>query len=161
MSKSDNRKKAESYIIENKNSFYRIAYSYTKNEEDALDVVQDSIYKALCSIDTIQDINCIKTWFYKILIRTSIDNIRKNARYTNLISTELSVDQDRVYDKYSDIDLIKALDELPIEYKSILLLRFFEDLKIDEVAEILDENINTVKTRLYTALKKLKFKVEK
>jgi len=57
--------------------------------------------------------------------------------------------------------LIKALDELPIEYKSILLLRFFEDLKIDEVAEILDENINTVKTRLYTALKKLKFKVEK
>jgi len=53
------------------------------------------------------------------------------------------------------------LDELPIEYKSILLIRFFEDLKIDEVAEILDENINTVKTRLYTALKKLKFKVEK
>ncbi|GAA0239086.1 RNA polymerase sigma factor [Metaclostridioides mangenotii] len=160
MFKSDNRIKAEEYIIENKNSFYRVAYSYTKNEDDALDVVQESIYKALYSVDNLQDINYIKTWFYKILIRTSIDNIRKNARYKNLVSTELPLDQDGVYDKYTDIDLRKALEELPIEYKSILLLRFFEDLKIEEVAEILDENVNTVKTRLYTALKKLKYKIK-
>jgi RNA polymerase sigma-70 factor (ECF subfamily) len=160
MFKSDNRIKAEEYIIENKTSFYRVAYSYTKNEDDALDVVQESIYKALYSVDNLQDINYIKTWFYKILIRTSIDNIRKNARYKNLVSTELPLDQDGVYDKYTDIDLRKALEELPIEYKSILLLRFFEDLKIEEVAEILDENVNTVKTRLYTALKKLKYKIK-
>jgi len=160
MFKSDNRIKAEEYIIENKNSFYRVAYSYTKNEDDALDVVQESIYKALYSVDNLQDINYIKTWYYKILIRTSIDNIRKNARYKNLVSTELPLDQDGVYDKYTDIDLRKALEELPIEYKSILLLRFFEDLKIEEVAEILDENVNTVKTRLYTALKKLKYKIK-
>ncbi|WP_304340102.1 RNA polymerase sigma factor [Metaclostridioides mangenotii] len=160
MFKSGNRIKAEEYIIENKNSFYRVAYSYTKNEDDALDVVQESIYKALYSVDNLQDINYIKTWFYKILIRTSIDNIRKNARYKNLVSTELPLDQDGVYDKYTDIDLRKALEELPVEYKSILLLRFFEDLKIEEVAEILDENVNTVKTRLYTALKKLKYKIK-
>ncbi|WP_024620073.1 RNA polymerase sigma factor [Metaclostridioides mangenotii] len=160
MFKSGNRIKAEEYIIENKNSFYRVAYSYTKNEDDALDVVQESIYKALYSVDNLQDINYINTWFYKILIRTSIDNIRKNARYKNLVSTELPLDQDGVYDKYTDIDLRKALEELPVEYKSILLLRFFEDLKIEEVAEILDENVNTVKTRLYTALKKLKYKIK-
>jgi RNA polymerase sigma-70 factor (ECF subfamily) len=160
MFKSDNRIKAEEYIIENKNSFYRVAYSYTKNEDDALDVVQESIYKALYSVDNLQDINYIKTWFYKILIRTSIDNIRNTARYKNLVSTELPLDQDGVYDKYTDIDLRKALEELSIEYKSILLLRFFEDLKIEEVAEILDENVNTVKTRLYTALKKLKYKIK-
>ncbi|WP_334293441.1 RNA polymerase sigma factor [Clostridioides difficile] len=47
-----------------------------------------------------------------------------------------------------------------MEYKSIIILRFFEDLKIEEVAIILDENVNTVKTRLYTALKKLKLKIE-
>jgi len=78
----------------------------------------------------------------------------------NLGFTELTLDQDGVYDKYTDIDLRKALEELPVEYKSILLLRFFEDLKIEEVAEILDENVNTVKTRLYTALKKLKYKIK-
>jgi len=102
MFKSGNRIKAEEYIIENKNSFYRVAYSYTKNEDDALDVVQESIYKALYSVDNLQDINYINTWFYKILIRTSIDNIRKNARYKNLVSTELPLDQDGVYDKIQE-----------------------------------------------------------
>ncbi len=63
------------------------------------------------------------------------------------------IDETGEYDKYTDLDLRRALEELPIEYKSIIILRFFEDLKIEEVAIILDENVNTVKTRLYTALK--------
>ncbi len=41
----------------------------------------------------------------------------------------------------------------------LLFLRFFEDLKIDEIAEVMDENVNTVKTRLYAALKKLRIEV--
>nr|UWI51594.1 sigma-70 family RNA polymerase sigma factor [Clostridioides difficile] len=159
MFKSLKRRKVERYIIDNKDSFYRIAYSYTKNEEDALDVVQESMYKALYSVENLKEVNYIKTWFYKILVRTSIDFIRKNRKYNNM--TDISIiDDTGEYDKYTDLDLKKALEELPIEYKSIIILRFFEDLKIEEVAIILDENVNTVKTRLYTALKKLKLKIE-
>ena len=44
---------------------------------------------------------------------------------------------------------------MPAKYRTIIILRYFEDLKIEDVAEILDENVNTVKTRLYTALRKL------
>ncbi|AVD35265.1 RNA polymerase sigma factor [Clostridioides difficile] len=159
MFKSLKRTKVEKYIIDNKDSFYRIAYSYTKNEEDALDVVQEAMYKALYSVENIKEVNYIKTWFYKILIRTSIDFIRKNRKYNNMTDIDL-VDETGEYDKYTDLDLRRALEELPIEYKSIIILRFFEDLKIEEVAIILDENVNTVKTRLYTALKKLKLKIE-
>ncbi|MCC0784124.1 sigma-70 family RNA polymerase sigma factor [Clostridioides sp. ES-S-0108-01] len=159
MFKSLKRTKVEKYIIDNKDSFYRIAYSYTKNEEDALDVVQEAMYKALCSVENIKEVNYIKTWFYKILVRTSIDFIRKNRKYSNMTDIDL-VDETGEYDKYTDLDLRRALEELPIEYKSIIILRFFEDLKIEEVAIILDENVNTVKTRLYTALKKLKLKIE-
>lgn len=159
MFKSLKRTKVEKYIIDNKDSFYRIAYSYTKNEEDALDVVQEAMYKALYSVENIKEVNYIKTWFYKILVRTSIDFIRKNRKYNNMIDIDL-VDETGEYDKYTDLDLRRALEELPIEYKSIIILRFFEDLKIEEVAIILDENVNTVKTRLYTALKKLKLKIE-
>ncbi|HBY3321630.1 TPA: sigma-70 family RNA polymerase sigma factor [Clostridioides difficile] len=153
------RTKVEKYIIDNKDSFYRIAYSYTKNEEDALDVVQEAMYKALYSVENIKEVNYIKTWFYKILVRTSIDFIRKNRKYNNMTDIDL-IDETGEYDKYTDLDLRRALEELPIEYKSIIILRFFEDLKIEEVAIILDENVNTVKTRLYTALKKLKLKIE-
>lgn len=159
MFKSLKRTKVEKYIIDNKDSFYRIAYSYTKNEEDALDVVQEAMYKALYSVENIKEVNYIKTWFYKILVRTSIDFIRKNRKYNNMTDIDL-VDETGEYDKYIDLDLRRALEELPIEYKSIIILRFFEDLKIEEVAIILDENVNTVKTRLYTALKKLKLKIE-
>ena len=159
MFKSLKRTKVEKYIIDNKDSFYRIAYSYTKNEEDALDVVQEAMYKALYSVENIKEVNYIKTWFYKILVRTSIDFIRKNRKYNNMTDIDL-IDETGEYDKYTDMDLRRALEELPIEYKSIIILRFFEDLKIEEVAIILDENVNTVKTRLYTALKKLKLKIE-
>ncbi|MDX5684667.1 sigma-70 family RNA polymerase sigma factor, partial [Clostridioides difficile] len=149
MFKSLKRTKVEKYIIDNKDSFYRIAYSYTKNEEDALDVVQEAMYKALYSVENIKEVNYIKTWFYKILVRTSIDFIRKNRKYKNMTDIDL-IDETGEYDKYTDLDLRRALEELPIEYKSIIILRFFEDLKIEEVAIILDENVNTVKTRLYT-----------
>ena len=159
MFKSLKRTKVEKYIIDNKDSFYRIAYSYTKNEEDALDVVQEAMYKALYSVENIKEVNYIKTWFYKILVRTSIDFIRKNRKYNNMTDIDL-IDETGEYDKHTDLDLRRALEELPIEYKSIIILRFFEDLKIEEVAIILDENVNTVKTRLYTALKKLKLKIE-
>ncbi|EJA6702714.1 sigma-70 family RNA polymerase sigma factor [Clostridioides difficile] len=159
MFKSLKRTKVEKYIIDNKDSFYRIAYSYTKNEEDALDVVQEAMYKALYSVENIKEVNYIKTWFYKILVRTSIDFIRKNRKYNNMTDIDL-IDETGEYDKYTDLDLRRALEELPIEYKSIIILRFFEDLKIEEVAIILDENVNTIKTRLYTALKKLKLKIE-
>ncbi|VIE73003.1 RNA polymerase sigma-70 factor [Clostridioides difficile] len=159
MFKSLKRTKVEKYIIDNKDSFYRIAYSYTKNEEDALDVVQEAMYKALYSVENIKEVNYIKPCLYKILVRTSIDFIRKNRKYNNMTDIDL-IDETGEYDKYTDLDLRRALEELPIEYKSIIILRFFEDLKIEEVAIILDENVNTVKTRLYTALKKLKLKIE-
>lgn len=125
MFKSLKRTKVEKYIIDNKDSFYRIAYSYTKNEEDALDVVQEAMYKALYSVENIKEVNYIKTWFYKILVRTSIDFIRKNRKYNNMTDIDL-IDETGEYDKYTDLDLRRALEELPIEYKSIIILRFLK-----------------------------------
>ena len=63
-------------------------------------------------------------------------------------------------DHYADIDLHKALEDLPIQYRSIIVLRFFEDLKIEEIATVLDENVNTVKTRLYKALRMLRVQID-
>lgn len=63
-------------------------------------------------------------------------------------------------DVYQDLDLKKSLDELPMKFRSVIILRFFEDLRIDEVAEILQENKNTIKTRLYRALELLRVKMD-
>ncbi len=83
------------------------------------------MYKALYSVENIKEVNYIKTWFYKILVRTSIDFIRKNRKYNNMTDIDL-VDETGEYDKYTDLDLRRALEELPIEYKSIIILRFLK-----------------------------------
>ena len=59
-------------------------------------------------------------------------------------------------DQYEDIDLKRAIDGLEEQDKAVVILRFFEDMKLEEIAEILDENLNTVKSRLYRSIKKLR-----
>ncbi|RBP95834.1 RNA polymerase sigma (SigV) subunit [Cytobacillus firmus] len=143
-------------INDHKEDFYRLAFSYVKNQEDALDIVQESIKKALISIETIQKAGSIKSWFYTIVVRTSIDFLRKQKKITLMDDQTLEFLSHGIVDSYNDIDLSNALDELPVQYKTVIILRFFEDLKLEEISEIIDENINTVKTRLYRGLKLLR-----
>jgi len=148
------------FIRGNKESFYRLAYSYVKNKEDALDIVQDSIQKALISFDTLQDMKTLKSWFYRIVVNTSLDFLRKHKRVSIVDSDTMEFIRPGREDIYEDLDLERAIEQLPPEYRSIIVLRYFEDLKIDEVAAVLEENANTIKTRLYKALKLLRIEMQ-
>jgi len=159
MTKIDKLKLLESFITEHQEAHYRLAYSYVRNKENALDIVQDSILKALRSIDRLEEINYLKTWFYRIIVNTSIDFIRKHRRVTVMDDDILVVHLPQLEDEMNDMDLREAIDQLPPKYKTLIILRFFEDLKIDEIAEITGHNVNTVKTRIYRALKKLRIEV--
>ncbi len=150
----------ENYLIENKEKFYRLAYSYAKNEQDALDIVQESIYKAIKNQKTLHDDTIIKTWFYQILVHTAIDFIRKNSKLLLVTEQDLEKNVGTSEDDYTDFDLQNALDALPAQDKMIITLRYFEDLKIEEIANILIEYVNSVKTKLYRILKKLRLTLE-
>ena len=63
------------------------------------------------------------------------------------------------YDTYEDIDLQEALERLPEKYRIVVILRYFEDMKIGDIAQVLNENENTIKTRLYNGLSKLKIEL--
>jgi len=153
-------KQLEDYILQNKEKHYRLAYSYVKNIEDALDVVQESIYKAFSNINTLRTPDYIKTWFYKILVNTAIALLRKQKRLVIIEDEFLDGINQSAVDTYEDIDLKKALESLPVKYRSVVELRYFEDLKIEEIAAILEENVNTIKTRLYKALKVLRISMD-
>lgn len=152
------QKLLENYVIENKNNLYRTAYSYSRNKDDALDIIQESIYKALKTIENINNIDSLKTWFYSILVHTAIDYLRKNKKYI-LEDDFNSFFEQSHNDKYEDIDLKNTLNRLPSEQKTVVMLRYFNDLKIHEIADILDENLSTVKSRLYKGLKNLKLEM--
>lgn len=146
-------------VTDYKDDFYRLAYSYVKNQQDALDIVQDAIQKGLQALERLEKMDSMKSWFYKIVVRTAIDFLRKHKRVTVTDDETLDYLQSGAEDHYEDIDLHEALERLPIEYRSIIVLRYFEDLKIDEIAEIMAENVNTVKTRLYRGLKLLRIEI--
>lgn len=159
MHKETLKKQIADYIISNKEKYYRVAYSYVKNADDALDIMQESIYKAVAHVDSLQDINYINTWFYRIIVNTSIDFLRKQKKVIPVDNEVLASFVSETNDEYENFDLQKAMDDLPEKYKSVVVLRYFEDLKIEEIAEILNENTNTIKTRLYKALKLLRIKM--
>ena len=117
-------KELKKYIVDNKESLYRFAYGYVKNQDDALDIVHDSICKSLTKIDTLKDIGNIKPWIYKIKSNCAIDYIRKNSKYIPL-DTEYSAETVGKYDDYEDIDLKRALDLLTYDQRVIITLRFF------------------------------------
>ena len=145
------------YVKENQEKLYRVAFSYSKNEEAALDIVQEAITKALKNINKLREENYIKTWFYRILINESLQYIKKNKR---IITCGLEEIENRI--EWNDaicfegIDVYKYVQNLNEKLKTVIILRFFEDMKIEEIAKITNTNENTVKSRLYKGLKELK-----
>ena len=153
-----NVQKTEQILIDNYEKYYRLAYSYTRTQEDALDVVQESAYKAIRDCNKVENPNYISTWIYRIVVNTSIDLLRKRQKNESIVG---KLDEDVSYeDSYSNPDLKAALEQLDETEKTVIVLRYFEDLKLDDIARITDSNLNTVKARLYRGLKKLKDKME-
>ncbi|MDR0271515.1 sigma-70 family RNA polymerase sigma factor [Paenibacillus sp.] len=147
-------------ITEHKENVYRLAYSYVKNKEDALDIVQESIYKAMTNIEHLKDLDAVKSWFYRIVVNTSLDFLRRNKKVHPMDQEMIETYAPGAEDVYTDIDLKRSLDDLPEKYRNVIVLRYFEDMKIDEVAAVLGENVNTIKTRLYQALQLLRVKMK-
>jgi RNA polymerase sigma-70 factor (ECF subfamily) len=156
MTKKNIEKLLTRCVTDNKENVYRLAYSYVKNQEDALDIVQDSIYKAFTSIGLLKDPEAVKSWFYRVVVNTSLDCLRKHKKVQPVEDEKLELYSLGTEDIYQDIDLERTLDDLPDKYRSVIVLRYFEDLKIEEVADVLGENVNTIKTRLYQALQLLR-----
>ncbi len=149
----------QTYISANKEAHYRLTYSYTKNQEDAWDIVHESILKALKSIDKNQYPEVLNSWFYKILVNTSLDFLRKNKKFVHYDQETIENTIETV-DRYTDFDLQDALDKLPTDIKTIIVLRYFEDMKIVDIANVLEENENTLKTKLYRGLKLLRIELQ-
>ena len=141
----------EQYIIENQESFYRLAYTYVKDRDAALDVVQNAVVKALTHWESLREPAYLKTWFYRILINEGLNYIRKNKR---LIPTDGVWEQQAPEeDLPSRLDVYAAVERLTPKLRTIVVLRFFEDMPLQEIAEATGLNLSTVKTRLYHALK--------
>lgn len=154
--KSDNEIRIERQLIADYQKLYRLAYSYVHNENDALDIVQESAYKAVKNSHTLKNLQYAGTWIYRIVINESISFLRKQKKQ----ETTLYEADGETEDLYQDVDLHQALEQLDLMDKTVIVLRYFEGMQLNQIAETLDENLSTVKSRLYRSLKKLKISLE-
>jgi len=153
--KKTKEKLVEDKLLSNYNRYYRLAYSYVHNEADAGDIVQNGAYKAILNSDTLRQEQYVETWLYRIMLNEIFSFLRKPA-----MSSIDEVAETGREDTYENLDLARALDSLEKEDRLVIQLRYFEDMKLEEIAAILDENLSTVKSRLYRTIKKLRIKLE-
>ena len=147
------------YLTEEQARFYRLAYSYLHNRDEALDAVQTAVCRAWEQQDRLRDPDAVHTWFYRILTNVCLDQLRRRKRVT-LVAPE-DLDAGSYEDPLpADGSLQTRIDALPPEIAAIIRLRFFEELSLKEISLVTGAPLSTVKTRLYTGLKKLRLTLE-
>lgn len=144
----------EELINTYKEYLYKMAFIYTKNEHDALDIYQETVYKIYLNIDKLKDSSYFKTWITRILI----NNVNMKNRHVNRFK-DVEVEDYIGEIEYSSIeekiDLYDAIDVLEEKYKTPIILQYFQDLTVSQICKIMDCNENTVKSYIRRGKKKL------
>lgn len=146
-------------INNRKESIYRVAYTYTKNSEDALDIVHESIYKAFISIHKLKKPEFFYTWLMKIVINSSLEFLRSKKGIVLDYDINNSYSEEG-YNIDEVLDVNVAISKLDKKHRTVIILKCFEDFTFKQVAEILKWSENTVKTYYYRAIKKLKIELK-
>ena len=149
-------KAVEDLLLQNYDQYYRLAYSYVHNEADAGDIVQNGAYKAIRSSSDLKEVRYAATWLYRIMLN-EIFSFCKQKKTEPL---EEGNDEPHYEDAYENFDLKHALELLPPRDRMIVELKYFEDMKLEDIAAIMEENTNTIKSRLYRSLKKLRLALD-
>lgn len=141
---------------------YALAMSYMKQEDDALDCIQQSILKAYEHLDSLRDPARFKSWLYGILINCCKDELRRKKR--NAFPDELTEDRpapEAPVSAETKQVLWNAVNSLSEPYRTVLLLFYYEDLPTGEIAEATGSRPATVRKQLERARELLKAELEK
>jgi RNA polymerase sigma-70 factor (ECF subfamily) len=162
---------------------FRYAFKYFGEREIALEVTQKSFIKVANKLSMLNEPEYFQAWLYKIVANQCHEEVRRakskklsqwfslkgdsivsldNSRKLENVLTNTSEDTDfSIVENQRNALLQQGLQTLSEELRSVLVLKHYQDLTFREIAEITDVSENTVKTRLYSALKKLKTYFEK
>lgn len=150
----DKRTCITDFIHENQAALYRLAFVYVKNRDAALDIVQDTVVQAISHSYSLKSVKSVKPWIYRILVNESMTYLRKNRRVVYFDELpELAANQEDLAGK---LDVYRAVQRLEPRFRTIVALRYYEDMKLEDIAQVTGVRLSTVKTRLYQALNLLK-----
>lgn len=132
---------------------YRVAIAITKNDDDALDCIQEAIVQAYTSIDSIKNDEYFKTWIIKILINKCNALIKKNQRAVDLNE---KLQKEEIVKEDFKLEVKDSINHLEEDLKVLVVLYYYEDMSVKDISENLKIPDGTVKSRLSRARSKLK-----
>ncbi|NBU36204.1 MAG: sigma-70 family RNA polymerase sigma factor, partial [Bacteroidetes bacterium] len=151
-------KKFEELFLPFVESLFSFSYHLTRQEEDAQDLVQETLLKAFKSINTFQREANPKAWLFSILKNSYINAYRKKKRQAVEVAFEEKKEKSditdlrkEIFDPLFDDEVTRAIYQLSDTYRLILLLSDLEGFSYEEIAEILKLPMGTVRSRLFRA----------
>lgn len=152
----------EDLMIEYGDELTILAYSYVKNIEDAKDIVQNVFVTAYLHMENLRGECTIKTWLYRVTINKCKDYLKSSLfKRVILFGTSIEPKQDgqsadeKLMDKEFSRSVLNEVLKLKLNYREVILMTYFQDLKIKEISNILNLSEATVRTRLQRAKKQL------
>ena len=142
-----------------KERLYRIAYAYLKNEDDALEAIQETTYRAWKTFGRLREAKLFPTWIVRILLNCCNDEWKRKRRFARAVPAAERIDE-RTDTKESEwatrLQVAEAVSRLEPKYKQLIVLKYFEDMTLAEIAETLERPLGTVKTWLHQALRSMR-----
>lgn len=162
---------SEIYKLTSPKAFY-VAFEITKNEQDAEDILQESYITALNKIATLDKPESFVSWFHRIVANKSKDSLKKKKpmlfECDENEAFEVIADEDTSFAPEESVDkaelqqiVMSVLDELSEDKRACVLMYYFEECSVNDIAQALDVPVSTVKNRLFTARKDLQSKFSK
>lgn len=145
---------------------YKLAFHLTSNRQDAEDITQDVMIKAVQSLPQFDGRARLDTWLYRITVNTYLSEQRKP--HTNKMTSDEELDaranHEPLPDQLTQNQLIgerieDAVSSLSPNQRTVFVLKHFKQLKIDEIAEIVQAKPGTIKSHLYRAVEQLRKKL--
>lgn len=156
-------------VVDFSGSLKPFAYKLTRNSDDASDLIQETVYKALINADKFHKGTNLKAWLFTIMRNIFINNYRRNSRHgivsdpTENLSLLNSIRNSTTNNGLVNIhmeEVNKALENLSEEFRIPFLLHY-EGFKYNEIAEELQLPLGTVKSRIFFARKALQKMIDR
>jgi RNA polymerase sigma factor (sigma-70 family) len=140
-----------------KMDLYKTALAYMKNKEEAIEAIQEITYRAYKNVKKVKEPTYFKTWLIRIMINYCNDQLKMKSR---VVLNEEMIHLQGVTDSLDALEMEEALESLDSRSREIITMKYFNGLKIKEIAAVLECPEGTVKTWLYKALESLRNKLD-